>query len=84
MRILSCIIHARRATSVDELRHGFAVECDEDEEGPEELDKDNLLSPGSLVDVRASKYRPATGGSRATFQLSRGMEMSVSADESDK
>ena len=72
MRILSCITHARRPIPVHELRHGFAIEYDEDEEGPEELDKDKLLSLGSLVDVRASKYRPATGGSRATFRLSRG------------
>lgn len=56
MRILSWITHTKRPLSVDELRYGLAVEYndDEDDEGdPEDFDEDNLLSPGSLVDVCA-------------------------------
>lgn len=55
MRILSWITHARRPLSVDELRYGLAAEHnDDDDEGDlEEFDEDNLLSPGSLVDVCA-------------------------------
>ncbi len=56
MRILSWITHAKRPLSVDELRHGLAVEYNNDE-GEEELsnefDKENLLSAGDLVDVCA-------------------------------
>ena len=53
MRILSWITHTRRLLSVDELRHGLAVEYSDDGEGLEEFDEDNLLSPRSLVDVCA-------------------------------
>lgn len=58
MRILSWITHARRPLSVDELLHGLAVEFNKDDDDdnevtPEQLDEDNLLSPGSLVDVCA-------------------------------
>lgn len=58
MRILSWLAHARRPLSVDELRHGLAVEFNNDDDDdnevmPEQLDEDNLLSPGSLVDVCA-------------------------------
>ena len=53
MRILSWITHAKRPLSVDELRHGLAVEYDEGEGEPEEFDEDNLLPQGSLVDVCA-------------------------------
>ena len=56
MRILSWITHARRLLSVNELRHGLAVEYDDDEENnldASELDTDNLLQPESLVDVCA-------------------------------
>lgn len=58
MRILSWITHARRPLSVNELRYGLAVEYKDDddddhEEDVEELDQDNLHSPGSLVDVCA-------------------------------
>ena len=61
MRILSWITHARRPLSVDELRYGLAIEFnnddDDDNEGiPEQLDEDNLLSPGSLVDVCAGLF----------------------------
>lgn len=52
MRVLSWITYARRPLSVDELRHGLAVEYDE-EDLRAEFDPDNLLSPGSLVDVCA-------------------------------
>ena len=53
MRILSWIMHTNRPLSVDELRHGLAVEFD-DEYGPsEEFDQENLLSARSLVDVCA-------------------------------
>ena len=56
MRILSWITHARRPLSVNELRHGLAVEYDDDEDNDlraTELDNDNLLQPESLVDVCA-------------------------------
>lgn len=53
MRVLSWVTHARRPLSVEELRHGLAVEYDEDEEPPGDLDEDNLLSPRSLLDVCA-------------------------------
>ena len=53
MRVLSWITHARRPFSVDELRYGLAVECSDNGEDLEEFDEDNLLSPGSLVDVCA-------------------------------
>ena len=56
MRILGWITHARRPLSVNELRHGLAVEYDDDEDNDlyaSELDKDNLLQPESLVDVCA-------------------------------
>ena len=53
MRILSWITHARRPLLVDELRYGLAVEYSDDGEGLEEFDEDNLLLPGSLVDVCA-------------------------------
>ena len=53
MRILSWITHARRPLLVGELRHGLAVEYCDDGEGLQEFDEDNLLSPGSLVDVCA-------------------------------
>lgn len=53
MRILSWITHARRRLLVGELRHGLAVEYCDDGEGLREFDEDNLLSPGSLVDVCA-------------------------------
>ena len=53
MRVLSWITHARRPLSVEELRHGLAVEYDEDEEPEEDFDPENLLSPRSLVDVCA-------------------------------
>lgn len=56
MRILSWIIHARRPLSVNELRHGLAVEYDDDEDydlNANELDTDYLLQPESLVDVCA-------------------------------
>ncbi|KAL9609719.1 MAG: hypothetical protein Q9167_005527 [Letrouitia subvulpina] len=52
MRVLSWITHARRLLLVDGLRHGLAIEYD-DEELQTEFDPDNLLSPGSLVDVYA-------------------------------
>ena len=53
MRILSWITHARRPLLVDELRYGLAVEYSDDGEGLKEFDEDNLLLPGSLVDVCA-------------------------------
>ena len=53
MRILSWITHAKRPLSVGELRHGLAVEYSDVPEHLEEFDEDNLLSPGSLVDVCA-------------------------------
>ena len=56
MRILSWITHARRPLSVNELRHGLAVEYDDDDDfelSAYELDADNLLQPESLVDVCA-------------------------------
>ena len=53
MRILSWITHAKRPLSVDELRYGLAVEYSDVPEHVEEFDEDNLLSPGSLVDVCA-------------------------------
>ena len=56
MRILSWITHARRPLSVNELRHGLAVEYNNDEDidlNATELDEDNLLQPESLVDVCA-------------------------------
>ncbi len=53
MRILSWIAHAKRPLSVEELRHGLAVEYDDDAGELDELDKDNLLSQESLVDVCA-------------------------------
>ena len=53
MRILSWVIHARRLLSVDELRYGLAVECDQGEEESTALDLDNVLPPDSLVDVCA-------------------------------
>ena len=56
MRILGWITHARRPVSVNELRHGLAVEYDDDEDNDlcaTELDNDNLLQPESLVDVCA-------------------------------
>ena len=51
MRILSWITHAKRPFSVDELRYGLAVEYSDVPEHLEELNEDNLLSPGNLVDV---------------------------------
>ena len=53
MRVLSWITHTRRPLSVEELRHGLAVEYDDDEEPDGEFDPENLLSPRSLVDVCA-------------------------------
>ena len=53
MRILGWITHAKRPLFVDELRHGLAVEYNDDEEDLKEFDADNLLSPRSLVDVCA-------------------------------
>ena len=53
MRILSWITHAKRPLSVNELRYGLAVEYGDVPEHLEEFDEDNLLSPGSLVDVCA-------------------------------
>lgn len=53
MRILSWITHAKRPLFVDELRHGLAVEYNDNEKDLKEFDADNLLSPGSLVDVCA-------------------------------
>ena len=53
MRILSWITHVKRPLSVDELRHGLAVEYSDDEEDLKVFDADNLLSPRSLVDVCA-------------------------------
>ena len=53
MRVLSWITHARRPFLVDELRYGLAVEYSDNGEDLEEFDEDNLLSPGSLVDVCA-------------------------------
>ena len=53
IRVLSWVTHARRPLSVEELRHGLAVEYDEDKESPNEFDPDNLLSSRSLVDVCA-------------------------------
>ena len=54
IRILGWITHARRPLSVNELRHGLAVEYDDDEDNDlsvTELDNDNLLQPESLIDV---------------------------------
>ena len=53
MRVLSWITHTRRPLSVEELRHGLAVEYDDDEESDGEFDPENLLSSRSLVDVCA-------------------------------
>ena len=53
MRVLSWITHAKRPLSVDELRYGLAIEYSEVQEDLEDFDEDNLLSPGSLVDVCA-------------------------------
>ena len=53
MRVLSWITHTRRPLSVEELRHGLAVEYDDDEELDGEFDSENLLAPRSLVDVCA-------------------------------
>ena len=53
MRVLSWITHTRRPLSVEELRHGLAVEYDDIEEPDGDFDPENLLSPRSLVDVCA-------------------------------
>ena len=53
MRVLSWITHTRRPLSVEELRHGLAVEYDDDGEPDDEFDPENLLSSRSLVDVCA-------------------------------
>ena len=53
MRVLSWITHTRRPLSVEELRHGLAVEYDDSEEPDGDFDPENLLSPRSLVDVCA-------------------------------
>ena len=53
MRVLSWITHTRRPLSVEELRHGLAIEYDDGEEADYEFDPENLLSPRSLVDVCA-------------------------------
>ena len=53
MRILGWITHAKRPLSVNELRYGLAVEYSDIPEEMEEFDEENLLSPGSLVDVCA-------------------------------
>lgn len=56
MRILSWITHARGPVSVEELRHGLAVEYSDsshNEGDLHEFDEDNLLSPESIVDVCA-------------------------------
>ena len=53
MRILSWITHAKRPLSVDELQYGLAVEYSDVPKHLDEFDEDNLLPPGSLVDVCA-------------------------------
>jgi hypothetical protein len=51
MRVLSWVTHTRTPLSVEELRYGLAVEYDEAEEQPNEIDEENLLSASSLLDV---------------------------------
>lgn len=53
MRVLSWVTHTKRPLHVEELAHGLAIEYDDDEGAPTELDTDNLLSSRSLVDVCA-------------------------------
>ena len=53
MRVLSWITYTRRPLSVDELRHGLAVEYGDNEVQDTEFDPENLLSPRSQIDVCA-------------------------------
>ena len=53
MRVLSWITYTRRPLSVDELRHDVAVEYGDNEVQEKEFDRENLLSPRSLIDVCA-------------------------------
>ena len=92
MRILSWITHARRPLSVNELRHGLAVEYSDDGEGLEKFDGENLLSPGSLVDVcaglvlidstsqivRLVHYTTQEYFDKARLQLFKGAEVDIS------
>ena len=92
MRVLSWITHARRPFSVDELRYGLAVEYSDDEEDLEKFDEDNLLSPGSLVDVcaglviidsnsrivRLVHYTTQEYFDKAGIHLFRGVEVDIS------
>ena len=53
LRILQWVSSAKRPLTVDEIRHALALELDDDDELPDDLDRDNLLDPQSLVDVCA-------------------------------
>ena len=53
MRVLSWVTHAKRPLRVEEIQHALAVETDEDEDPPSQLDFDNILSPQTLTDLCA-------------------------------
>ena len=92
MRILSWVTHAKRPLSVDELRYGLAVEYSDVPEHLEEFDEDNLLSPGSLIDVcaglviidsnsqvvRLVHYTTQEYLDRERMQLFKGVEVDIS------
>jgi hypothetical protein len=51
IRTLLWISHSKRPLHVDELLHALAVEWEDSEEPPNDLDFDNLLDQESLIDV---------------------------------
>ena len=53
IRVLSWVTHAKRPLRVEEIQHALAVENDEDEDPPSQLDFDNILSPQTLTDLCA-------------------------------
>ena len=53
MRILKWLCFAKRPFKVEELRHALALEWEEDEEPPTELDRDNIIDAQSLLEVTA-------------------------------
>ena len=53
MKVLSWVTHAKRPLRVEEIQHALAVEIDEDEDPPCQLDFDNILSPQTLTDLCA-------------------------------
>ena len=75
-----------------QLRHGLAVECNDDEEQPGEFDPENLLSPRSLLDVcaglvvidprsqiiRLVHYTTQEFFDRERLRLFKGAEMDIS------